>query len=107
MYIRCDCYALTADDILAGEFKTGASNLKLIGYVIDVVPRFRAAASGTGIRPASNNVADYGVKKAVENLPHLRKRISAIIDNYHNVQQDINAASENPRKIARVRWRTG
>jgi hypothetical protein len=39
--------------------------------------------------PASNNVADYGVKKAVENLPHLRKRISAVIDNYHNVQQDI------------------
>jgi hypothetical protein len=39
--------------------------------------------------PASNNVADYGVKKAVENLPQLRKRISAVIDNYHNVQQDI------------------
>jgi hypothetical protein len=39
--------------------------------------------------PASNNVADYGVKKAVENLPQLRKRISDVIDNYHNVQQDI------------------
>jgi hypothetical protein len=39
--------------------------------------------------PASNNVADYRVKKAVENLPQLRKRISAVIDNYHNVQQDI------------------
>ncbi|MCC7155608.1 MAG: hypothetical protein IT161_13615 [Bryobacterales bacterium] len=39
--------------------------------------------------PASNNVADYGVKKAVENLPQLRKKISAVIDNYHNVQQDI------------------
>jgi len=39
--------------------------------------------------PASNNVNDYGVKKAVENLPQLRKRISAVIDNYHNVQQDI------------------
>src|SRR5215469_5303775 len=39
--------------------------------------------------PASNNVADYGVKKAVENLPQLRRKISAVIDNYHNVQQDI------------------
>lgn len=39
--------------------------------------------------PASNNVNDYGVKKAVENLPQLRKRISSVIDNYHNVQQDI------------------
>jgi hypothetical protein len=39
--------------------------------------------------PASNNVADYGVKKAVENLPQLREKISAVIDNYHNVQQDI------------------
>jgi len=34
-------------------------------------------------------VTDYGVKKAIENLPQLRKRISAVIDNYHNVQQDI------------------
>jgi hypothetical protein len=39
--------------------------------------------------PASNNVADYGVKKAVENLPLLRKRMSAVIDNYLNVQQDV------------------
>jgi hypothetical protein len=39
--------------------------------------------------PASNNVNDYGCKKAVENLPQLRQRMSAVIDNYHNVQQDI------------------
>jgi len=39
--------------------------------------------------PASNNVNDYGCKKAVENLPHLREKMSAVIDNYHNVQQDI------------------
>jgi hypothetical protein len=32
--------------------------------------------------PASNNLSDYGVKKAVENLPQLRKRISGVIDNY-------------------------
>src|SRR3984893_3111059 len=39
--------------------------------------------------PASNNVKDYGVNKAVENLPVLRKAMSAINDNYLNVQQDI------------------
>ena len=39
--------------------------------------------------PATNNVYDYGVKKDVENLPQLREQMSAIIDNYHNVQQDV------------------
>jgi hypothetical protein len=39
--------------------------------------------------PATNNVYDYGVNKNVENLPQLRSRMSEIIDNYHNVQQDI------------------
>ena len=39
--------------------------------------------------PATNNVYDYGVNKDVKNLPHLRDRMSEIIDNYHNVQQDI------------------
>src|SRR5499425_3702417 len=39
--------------------------------------------------PATNNVYDYGVKKDVEHLPQLRDRMSRIIDNYHNVQQDI------------------
>lgn len=39
--------------------------------------------------PATNNVYDYGVNKDVENLPRLRDRMSAIIDNYHNVQQDV------------------
>ena len=39
--------------------------------------------------PATNNVYDYGVKKDVENLPHLRKRMCEIIDRYHDVQQDV------------------
>jgi hypothetical protein len=39
--------------------------------------------------PATNDVTDYGVKKAVENLPQLRDRLSSICDNYLNVQQDI------------------
>src|SRR6202045_2481809 len=38
---------------------------------------------------ASNNVNYYGVNKAVENLPVLRETLSAINDNYLNVQQDI------------------
>jgi hypothetical protein len=39
--------------------------------------------------PATNSVYDYGVNKDVENLPQLRERMSGIIDNYHNVPQDI------------------
>jgi hypothetical protein len=39
--------------------------------------------------PATNNVYDYGVNKDVENLPQLRTRMSEILDNYHNVQQDV------------------
>jgi hypothetical protein len=34
-------------------------------------------------------VTAYGVKKAVENLPQLRDKLSAVCDNYLNVQQDI------------------
>src|SRR5437762_1451678 len=39
--------------------------------------------------PASNNVNDYGCKKAIENLPQVRKNMSSVIDAYHNIQQDI------------------
>ena len=39
--------------------------------------------------PATNNVTDYGVKKAVTNLAKLRSNLSAIADNYLNAQQDI------------------
>jgi len=39
--------------------------------------------------PATNNVYDYRVKKDIENLPQWREHTSAIIDNYHNAQQDI------------------
>lgn len=38
---------------------------------------------------ATNNVNDYGVKKAVENLPKLRERLASINDNYLNIQPDI------------------
>lgn len=39
--------------------------------------------------PATNNVRDYGVNKAIDNLPQLRQKQSAIIDRYLDVQQDI------------------
>jgi hypothetical protein len=38
---------------------------------------------------ATNNVADYGIKKAIEHLPHLRERLATIADRYLDVQQDI------------------
>ena len=38
---------------------------------------------------ATNNVTDYGVNKAVEHLPTLRDKMSAINDNYLDIQQDI------------------
>jgi hypothetical protein len=39
--------------------------------------------------PATNNVTDYGVNKAIEHLPALRDKMAAVIDNYLDVQQDI------------------
>jgi hypothetical protein len=39
--------------------------------------------------PASNNVHAYRCHKAIENLPRLRKNMSSVIDNYHNIQADI------------------
>ncbi|HEY6653733.1 MAG TPA: hypothetical protein VI028_06370, partial [Solirubrobacterales bacterium] len=39
--------------------------------------------------PATNNVADYAVPKAVDNLPLLRRKLAAIVDSYLDVQQDI------------------
>ena len=39
--------------------------------------------------PATNSVYDYGINKKIENLPQLRTRMAEIVDNYHNVQQDV------------------
>ena len=38
---------------------------------------------------ATNDVTDYGIKKAVENLSPLREKLATICDNYLTVQQDI------------------
>jgi hypothetical protein len=39
--------------------------------------------------PTSNNVADFGVPKAVAALPQVRQAMGAVIDRYLTVQQDI------------------
>lgn len=39
--------------------------------------------------PATNNVTDYGVRKAVTGLSDLRSKLSGIADTYLNIQQDI------------------
>jgi hypothetical protein len=38
---------------------------------------------------ATNNVADYAVPKAIDHLSQLRPKLSSIVDNYQDVQQDI------------------
>jgi hypothetical protein len=38
---------------------------------------------------ATNNVTDYAVPKAVDNLPQLRPKLASIVDSYQDVQQDI------------------
>jgi hypothetical protein len=38
---------------------------------------------------ATNNVTDYGVKKAVDQLPGLKQKLSTIVNNYLDTQQDI------------------
>jgi hypothetical protein len=59
---------------------------------------------------ATTNVNDYRVKKSVENLPQLRRKLTAINEGYQNIQQDIletfvdrdsYANSPHPRS-----WRT-
>ena len=52
--------------------------------------------------PATNNVADYGVGKALENLPELREKLSGIIDRYHNVQQDILESFVNRGELQKL-----
>jgi hypothetical protein len=39
--------------------------------------------------PATNNVNDYALNKAIDHLPALRQKLSSIVDNYRNIQQDI------------------
>src|SRR5206468_9095226 len=49
---------------------------------------------------ATNNIStDYGIGKAVENLPELRMRLHGIIDRYLEVQQDILRSEEHTSEL--------
>lgn len=52
--------------------------------------------------PATNNVHDYGVGKAVENLPQLRDKMASIADHYLNVQQDILESFLNGEELRKL-----
>ena len=78
-----------------GELKTVIEDLDLPNPVIrshygsGFIKQYVRDHLNLRTEPATNNVADYGIKKAVENLPQLRQKMAAIIDNYLDVQQDI------------------
>jgi len=78
-----------------GELKTVREDLDLPNPVIrshygsGFIKQYVRDRVDLRTEPASNNVADDGVKKAVENLPPLRQAMSAVIDNYLDIQQDI------------------
>ena len=51
------------------------------------------------------HVHDYGVDKSIQNLPRLRNALSAINDNYLNVQQSLDPrelSSSGQKWLARV-----
>ena len=79
----------------AGKLQTVIEDLDLPNPVIrshyknGFIKQYVRDRSNLRTEPATNNVTDYGVGKAIENLPVLREKLSAIIDRYHDVQQDI------------------
>ncbi len=79
----------------AGKLQTVIEDLDLPNPVIrshyknGFIKQYVRDQANLRTEPATNNVTDYGVGKAVENLPELRDKLSAIIDRYHDVQQDI------------------
>ncbi len=78
-----------------GELKTVIEDLDLPNPVIrshygnGFIKQYVRDHLNLRTEPATNNVTDYGVNKAVENLPQLRTKMASIIDNYLEVQQDI------------------
>jgi hypothetical protein len=78
-----------------GELKTVIEDLDLPNPVIrshygnGFIKQYVRDHIDLRTEPASNNVGDYGVKKAVENLPQLRQSMGTVIDNYLDGQQDI------------------
>ncbi len=79
----------------AGKLQTVIEDLDLPNPVIrshyknGFIKQYVRDNANLRTEPATNNVTDYGVGKAVENLPDLRDKLSGIIDRYHDVQQDI------------------
>jgi DNA-binding transcriptional ArsR family regulator len=79
----------------AGKLQTVIEDLDLPNPVMrshyknGFIKQYVRDKSNLRTEPATNNVTDYGVCKAVENLPQLREKLSRIIDRYHDVQQDI------------------
>jgi hypothetical protein len=79
----------------AGKLQTVIEDLDLPNPVIrshyknGFIKQYVRDNSNLRTEPATNNVTDYGVGKALENLPQLREKLSGIIDRYHDVQQDI------------------
>lgn len=79
----------------AGKLQTVIEDLDLPNPVIrshyksGFIKQYVRDNSNLRTEPATNNVNDYGVGKALENLPELRAKLSGIIDRYHDVQQDI------------------
>jgi len=79
----------------AGKLQTVIEDLDLPNPVIrshyknGFLKQYVRDKSNLRTEPATNNVTDYGVGKALENLPQLKEKLSNIIDRYHNVQQDI------------------
>jgi len=79
----------------AGKLQTVIEDLDLPNPVIrshyknGFVKQYVRDKANLRTEPATNNVTDYGVGKAIDNLPALRDKMSAIIDRYHDVQQDI------------------
>ena len=79
----------------AGKLQTVIEDLDLPNPVIrshyksGFIKQYVRDDSNLRTEPATNNVTDYGVGKALENLPQLREKLSGIIDRYHDVQQDI------------------
>jgi DNA-binding transcriptional ArsR family regulator len=79
----------------AGKLQTVIEDLDLPNPVIrshyknGFIKQYVRDKANLRTEPATNNVTDYGVAKAVENLAELRDKLSAIIDRYHDVQQDI------------------
>jgi hypothetical protein len=79
----------------AGKLQTVIEDLDLPNPVIrshyknGFIKHYVRHHSNLRTEPATNNVSDYGVGKALENLPQLREKLSGIIDRYRDVQQDI------------------